>query len=168
MEIAAYRSFSEAVRTEEFSAFVKDERIRATVGNAFAFCAQSCVAKVTEWAKAQRGFQQPFEFVSEHGDEGMGLLTDILYRHGHPLPIFKPKTPSPEHPEVYPPFTPLQAADFIAYEHLKALKQVDAGAHWEDLRQPLKILAEIPQEWGLYTEENLAEFVKNAFERTVG
>ncbi len=83
--------------------------------NAYAMCALTCAERVREWARKE-SIISPIEYVYESGDPGGGVIIEHLRREGFPDPSFRHKYDSFKNGIFVPKFTPLQAADFLAYE----------------------------------------------------
>jgi hypothetical protein len=139
-------------------------RLSEATGNPYAHAARDCMAHANIWLrKSQRGI--PVDYVFEDGDEGKGLLLDAVARHNKivsgndlvSIPTFKA---SRDRGSVKG-FTPLQAADFAAYELLKAHRMGEDESLWK-YRKSIRALAAIPGWWGKYTKANLIQLCKAA------
>jgi hypothetical protein len=78
------------------------------------------VADISNW-KQQEGLSHvPTGYVFEEGDNGAGLLSERLLKDGHSRPYFLPKKDraEPDGTRINA-YTPLQAADMLAYELAK-------------------------------------------------
>ena len=128
-----------------------------SVGNPYSLAGRDCVANANLWLrKDQRGLE--VKYVFEAGDEGAGLLSKVVERDHHVAPVFSPSRDILGEKGL----TPLQAADFAAYELLKASRDVGDNAPLWKYRQSLHALAKIPGWWGIYSEDDLIEFCKTA------
>jgi hypothetical protein len=149
------RGFACVVEHEPFGKIDKQYRLSEAVGVPYSLAGRDCVAHANLWLrKEQRRLAVKYFF--EDGDEGKGELRRVMKKDGLPRPVF---APSRDTPSGDVGLTPLQAADFAAYELLKAYK---AG---EDLplykyRRSVKELAKIQASWGKYTEQNLVDLCK--------
>jgi hypothetical protein len=83
--------------------------------NAYVLCSTMCAERARNWAQHNR-INTPIEYVFESGDPGSGELKGHFEAGGYPPPVFKHKTNRMIDGIFYPAFTPLQAADFLAYE----------------------------------------------------
>jgi hypothetical protein len=108
--------------------------------NAYALCGRTCVADLNRWLRPDGLVCQPApELVFERGDIGEGRLSDLLVKHGYQRPIFKPgKKPWPTKLGVVQPFAPLQAADWLAYEAFRVLKDPGASDDPDTWRWPMR------------------------------
>lgn len=116
----------------------------------YPFCALSCIASIREWAK-NAGCLDQTEYVFEEGAIGWGRLVERVQEENLRLPIRRRKKEC----------IPLQAADFIAWEHLKAYRQHVAD-QLKPFRKPFASLVHIPNNWGIYTRETLERVCKGA------
>jgi hypothetical protein len=71
--------------------------------------------------------QAPIAYVFEAGDRHRGRLMERMEQDAFPPPIFLPKKDVVRDGVLYPGFTPLQAADILAYEHFSRDKAM--GGH---------------------------------------
>jgi hypothetical protein len=95
--------------------------------NAYSLAARSCAANVSRWMREQN-WQSSVEYVFEDGDLGKGNLLENFKRDGYPAPIFKPKKDIPTaQGGIIPGYSPLQAADFLAYEFFLSIKHKESG-----------------------------------------
>lgn len=141
-----------AVRHSAFVNVNQEFTLSEIFGNEYALCGRDCVAQagVIGTRKGLEG--QPVEYVFEDGDEGKQYLIRSLKRDKSAVPIFKPARLRNGEPGL----TPLQAADFAAYELLKAMRMEDATTSpLVKYRQSLRALASIDGWWGQYTEADL-------------
>ncbi len=160
----AFRSFGSAVTTEVFDDFLRQDSRAATLfPSAYAYCARHVVAKARLWARTER-WTIPVKSVFEAGDPGWGRLVEVLTRDGHPVPVRRPKVATgPE--EASDCLSPLQAADFAAYEMLKFFRLVQRDdVVWEDVRESFKALERsVHSEWGITSLEDMREFADMLF-----
>lgn len=147
--IVLHKAFRDADRLHDLSGYA---------GTPYSFCARGCAEKIREWTEKSGYGASPIDYIFEDGDEGKGELLRIFGRDGLPLPIFKPKLPRPGHELGV--FTPLQAADFVAWEHQKATKQMEQG-ELKHLRKSLQALRPIEKRWGIFTPVDLLKFCRD-------
>jgi hypothetical protein len=142
----------------EHGAFEKVEKaypLASLAGVPYSLAGRDCVAHVNTWLrKAERDL--PVEYFFENGDSGKGNLMRIMERDGLPSPQFKP---SRDIPSVEKGLTPLQAADFAAYEILKA-HPLGENLPLYKYRRSLKELAKIQSWWGKYSERDLVSLCR--------
>jgi hypothetical protein len=144
------KSFSSAVILDAYREINAKHTFEEYVGRPYAFCARLAMAGVEVW-KMEHGYQAPVVNIFEDGATDKGALLKILKRDGYPIPAFGQKR---EH-------TPLQAADLVAWENLKIYNQKEAGTlNTKRLRKPFLALYSMPQDWGVYTLQNLIEICK--------
>lgn len=139
------KSFSGVVVLEDYHAVNKKYLLAEFVGNPYSFCARHCAAKVRLWANKYMYPGNEIRYVFEQGTKGKGDLLQVMTRDGFPLPIFETKGRAP-----------LQAADFVAWEHLKAYRQASGGT-LKRLRRSFSALEKIPNDWGLYKKPQLEQ-----------
>jgi hypothetical protein len=120
---------------------------------------RSCVADVGNWAKEQvPRITTPIQYIFEDGDIGKGKLIERMNRDGYPTPDFRKKkdTIAPDGITL-PAFTPLQAADFLAYEIFSSVKKTETTGSSDDLRWAMEEFIKTPiGHPGIYEVEDLA------------
>jgi hypothetical protein len=141
------------VRYDVFQKVNLDYVLSEVFGCEYAMCGRDCVAQASKKLVALGYEGQPIRFVFEDGDEGKGHLMHVLERDKKLLPIFEPSLPGKR--EGHPGLTPLQAADFAAYELLKAIKQGKKQSPFSEFRKSLQILVNDNNWWGEYKERDL-------------
>ncbi len=108
----------------------------------YPLCNINCVELALEWARTQKLDYLPIEFVFEAGDEHWGQFHQRMMGDYKQAPIPRTKQQA----------TPLQLADFAAYEIRKAY-QVAEDAEIIRFRNSLGLLVvNIPHRWGQITE----------------
>lgn len=123
-----YEKFGCAVLNEAFRSEIPEDIRDEFRFTAYSLAARACVSNVTRWFTAENWNTNTLEYVFEDGDLGKGMLQDIFKRDGYPSPIFKPKKDRPTPlGGVESGWTPLQAADFLAYEFLLSIKHAECG-----------------------------------------
>jgi hypothetical protein len=143
-------SFSCVVSPDDYAAVDKQYLLSEQFGNPYSFCGRHCVARVRTWGTDNGYPLDEFRYVFEQGAKGRGLLVEVMERDGFPRPDFEGKE-----------ISPLQAADFVAWEHTKALDDAQ-----ERFRKSLLALNKIPNNWDIYTRERLEYLCQEArFER---
>jgi hypothetical protein len=142
-KIRATMSFSCSFRLEDYRAVNKEYFLKETFGGPFAFAARTCVGRVRQWAhsKVPRIGTHEIGFVFEDGMQGKGDLITSMARDGFPSPTFRPKD------TLLPP---LQAADLIAWEFHKAMKQAFEN-ELVALRASFEALLKMPGDNGVFT-----------------
>lgn len=152
-----YCKFGCAIENDQFYALSPANQQEFAL-NAYSLAGRTCVADVYKW-KARNGLGHvPTGYVFEEGDEGAGLLVQRMEEDGHATPRFKPKVDRVE-PDGSPinAYTPLQAADILAYEFAKPYKDVLAGNPPSKFRWGFDQLNHIPGEIGTYSPRDLRE-----------
>jgi hypothetical protein len=141
-----YRKFSSSVEMDSFSRLSAENR-RAYALNAYSLACRGCAADIRNWQKSEK-FVVPTAYVFEDGDAGRGLVTKRFQEDGLPPPSFKGKKD----------FSPLQAADILAYELHKPHRDMLAGKpRIKQFRFGLQELNKIPGEPSYYSPKNLQE-----------
>ncbi len=90
---------------------------------AYTIAGMFSVAHVDNWALSER-IRTPVEIIFEDGDAGKATLQSYLSPR-KPDPIFRPKKPERRDGFEIPAFTPLQAADILAYELFVRVREVE-------------------------------------------
>jgi hypothetical protein len=144
------KSFSNAVILDAYRKVNSKYTFQEYLGKPYAFCARLCMTGVEYW-KEQHDYQDEVPSIFEDGAHDKGAFLDILKRDKYLIPVFGQKR---EH-------TPLQAADFVAWENLKIYNQKEAGTlNTKRLRKPFLALYSMPQDWGVYTIKNLEDICR--------
>lgn len=140
----------------EYSAFEQVDRLyplSEAVDRPYCLCSRTCIAETNRWAERHNYPQTHVEYVFERGDEGAGALVDIMPKHLQ-VPSFKTRIE----------MTPLQVADFSAWELLKARRSErgDFGP-FTTYRQSFLALAAIDERvWSGYGEAELVTLCRAA------
>jgi len=121
----AYHKFGVSVVNAEFGRLADDmrEHFRLT---AYVLAGRTCAGHVRQWALEERMGQAPIAYIFEAGDRHRGRLMERMEQDAFPPPIFRPKKDVVRDGVLCPGFTPLQAADILAYEHFLATKRWEA------------------------------------------
>jgi len=121
-------------------------------GCPFALAGRDCVNKAHYWGEAMHHYgRNEIRAVFEDGDDGKGDLMRVIKEAQKPNPAFEPGRPKPK--LNHPGTTPLQAADFAAWELLKATKVGDLPL--QELRVSLQKLSKaVPVSWTQYKESD--------------
>lgn len=152
------RGFSTAVTNEVFKRVNEEYCLEEHFGNPYAFCGLNCAIHTRRWLR-KKGYSFPVKYIFEHGDKGWHYLEDLFERSHLSLPIRERKR-SMKNP-IGP--TPLEAADFAAWENLKATRTAEFGnllsmAH---LRKSLtNLMSTKSNEWGIYTYGHLVDLCR--------
>lgn len=119
-----YRQFGCAIEMENFDKLSAENKKEFSL-NAYALAARTCAADIRRWLDEQK-WPSRTAYVFEDGDEGKGLLIKRFEKDALPTPSFKPKFEVTKD-GTSKPFTPLQAADILAYEVHKPYRDVLEG-----------------------------------------
>jgi hypothetical protein len=112
----------------------------------YSFSCIACVELALEWRRVHKLDYLPMEFVFESGDEPWGQFHDRMVEDYEQAPLTRTKEQA----------TPLQVADFAAYEIRKAYVGLDEGSDelFKHFRTSLGMLVvNVPHKWGHYAEE---------------
>ena len=147
-----------AVRKADFETVNQKFCLQETFGNPYSLCGVACALKAEQW-KAQTSRTEPSEYVFEHGDKGWMELKTAFDKYDLPIPIQKKKRNrnNPNGP------TPLEAADFAAWEMRKAIATIEEKKlrGVAELRRPLHALRAVQNRaWGVLTLARLTQFCK--------
>jgi len=118
-------------------------------------CGGTCVEKVLGWRK-DRARLEPIIFYFEEGEEGWGIFKTWMDKRGYPCES-APKLPNAKKP-LNVPLTPLQAADFVAWETRKLYAETIL-VMIRKMRGSLEQLTTIPHDWGSFEMSDLRRFI---------
>jgi hypothetical protein len=150
----AFRRFGCAIDNELFLRHLSKERRDEYFLDAYALAGMDCTAQVLRWCKNEPAPQfNQVRFVFEDGDVGKGKLFKRFENDLDMTPLFDSKKDKLTERGNEPAFTPLQAADFLAYEILKGCKEMKRRER--DPRWGLKQFIQLPGTLGIYDQENL-------------
>jgi hypothetical protein len=107
--------------------------------NPYAACGRDCAVRVRNFVRNELGSNFPIDFVFERGDQGVGMLNSLMEQSELPHPVFKrPRFAKNAQLDVNdPPAISLQAADLLAWEVRRAVKDT---ANQKRLRKSMKSL----------------------------
>ncbi len=128
--------------------------LHETYGRPFALAGRDCVNKAHHWGEVLHHYKRSeIKSVFEAGDPGKGDLMRVIEEAQKPVPLFEYGRPKPE---LEHPGTPaLQAADFAAWELLKAIISGKEQAPMHEFRISLQKLAKaVPVSWTQYKESD--------------
>jgi hypothetical protein len=131
----AYRKFGATVEVEAVDAEFSDQNKLEYPPNALALAGELACGQALLWARAG-GFLMP-EFVLVDGGHGRDKLAERVKALTGAIPAFRPKNDSPE----IKAFTPLQAADILAYEMSLLTRR---GTPRESFTYPFHELKQMP------------------------
>jgi hypothetical protein len=146
------------VEMESFDRVNSIYELSEAVGPPYALAGRDCIAHVNNFLRAKNGNKLPaIDYIFEDGDKGKGELMRVVQKDGWSIPIFRPDHDQlNKNGDLIKGVVQLQAADFAAYELRKVMKD-DPKEEWpiHKYRKSLRGLADIPAEWGKYTESDL-------------
>lgn len=154
-------SFGAAVSVDDYNEASKLYNIYGMAGYAYSLCARACAAQVQKWQKRE-GYQSPVEYVFDEEDIGAQELLSVFKRDRLPTPIFKP---SRDRKNGAKGLTPLQAADFAAWETARfirdvARKQIRTRA---EIRPSFITLNSLSNSWCMLRKEELLRMCAKYF-----
>lgn len=156
----AYRKFASSVSTPNLSKLSPENRSEFRM-NAYVLAARASVADVSLWKRRENMQHVCTAYAFEEGDDGQGKLSERMRADGYQSPFFLPKKPYVgADGAVVEAFTPLQAADILAYEVGKAIRDFEQRGPLDRLRKPLEMLEQIPGEIGEFTVKDMAALDK--------
>lgn len=138
------KSFSNGLILDAYNEINSKYPFQEYLGKPYAFCARMCLAGIDNW-KNEHGYVDPVISVFEDGPHEKNSFVKLLERDGYPVPTFGKKL---EH-------TPLQAADFVAWEHLKVYNPTETSGVIGRLRNSFLALYSMPNDWAVYTRKDL-------------
>jgi len=136
----AWQKFAGILPVNSFRMF-SDETKKDFVPTMIATAGRLIWADVEVWRKREK-FRNQSRIVFENGDTEKGSLIAALQDLTGTVPSFEPKKDDPE--RGIAAFTPLQAADILAYEAQKLTQKFDDPVNGIDLRFPYHELERIP------------------------
>ena len=155
----AFRRFANVIEIKTLEENLPEEKLKEYNLNAYALCAMTCVAQVMRWCKTQPAPQfHNVRFVFEDGDLGKGNLMQRFKEDLDMRPSFEPKKDKMTEHGIIPAFTPLQAADFFAYEVFLGCKNLRERKY--DPRWALEEFISIMGELGITEVDNLRQIEK--------
>jgi len=125
-----FRWFGSIVENENLTSLISKRHREQYYYNAFSLAARTCMHRVDNWCSREK-INSVVNFVFEDGDFGRGELIKQLDKFSHfPKPDFRPKKDKIKNGRLTPGFSPLQAADFLAYEiRIACGKKKTVGYH---------------------------------------
>ena len=155
----AYRKFGCTVVNQILTSTLSHDLREEFYMNAYALAGRASVAQVSQWAAREQTPRQSLEYVFEDGDLGKGKLMQRMKEDGYPAPVFGAKKDRTDpNGNLIRAFTPLQAADFLAYEMFLGVKRLD-----DPVSNPRWAIAEfhkMPGEPGVFRLEDMLDFDK--------
>ncbi len=147
IRVRAVASFGSILVLRDYQTMDARFMLHEEFGNPYPLCASCSVSAVFHWAKKNH-HPEPIRFVFEDGVKYKGDLLARMEKEGIPLPTFGSKKE----------FPPLQAADLLAWEHLKAFRQRQAGTLPQFRKSLAALLGGLPNYSGIYGAEGLERF----------
>jgi len=114
--------------------------------HAYPLCARTVATYVDLWAMKERPSipRERIEYVFEEGDEDKDALVRTMNEDGYPTPIFRYKHDCIVRGRKHVGFTPLQAADILAWHVYQIQKEWIANPH--RTKEEILNLARLPVE----------------------
>lgn len=150
----AFRKFGCCIENKLLQDHLSDERKNQYHLRTFSLAGYYCAVQVHQWHNETHP-RNPVKLVYEDGDLGKGDLIKRLKEDGYGTPDFEPKKDTPTKLGMRPAFTPLQAADFLAYEIALGAKHMELPER--ETRWGLEVFNRIPG--------GLAKHNQNDFEK---
>lgn len=145
LRVAARYSISAAIRMSDYTECDRNYMLHES-HHPCPLCARVTIGKTLRWANGIP--VDEVELVFGQGPEHAGELLETMKVLGGPIPTFKDRCKFPG----------LQAADLIAWEHLKAYNNnILWGKDVRPFRSSLKQLSKIPNGWNNYSSSLLEE-----------
>jgi hypothetical protein len=157
LKLRARHSFVSTVMMDHYHE-IDSKHILREAFTPLALAGCTCIAKVKKWASRWGIDENEIALVFEDGDKDKGDLIKRVNQYHHRNPEFKTKEQC----------VAFQAADLLAYEHLKANRKIfECGTGVlgiEALRRSLQALRAIPHgdegaDWGIHDLESLERCV---------
>jgi len=105
---------------------------------------RTCIDMILKWQYVHNEVNTPIKYVFEDGDEHFAQLSDRIKERAGIRPI----------PETRLQASPLQAADFVAYEVFKAYRTfaIELDHLFEKFRESFNLLSAVPHKYGQLEE----------------
>ena len=160
----ASKSGAAVINQEVNAVFSGSEREEWRI-NAYAVAGRTVAKKMRQWCQAVGSGRMP-ELVFEHGDVGRGKLDYLLTSQGYPAPIFKYKKKTTDRKSgiVHEPAIPLQAADLLAYEIFRRIREYRKTGREPNDSRLCADLENIPGEYGCVEYDRL-KLQRDSFEQ---
>jgi hypothetical protein len=142
--------FASIIVHSEFDAINKRYTLKEYVGSPYALAGRICIKAANKWGLANDYEGWRINYVFDKGTPKAGLLQRLLEREGVGDPIFRsPLDVDHEGELTQKGLTPLQVADFLAYE-LRKIKKDDPEElrPISEYRKSIRALAKVPSTWG--------------------
>jgi hypothetical protein len=123
------RKFSVSIGSGSLEQHISQELKEHYLLTGFVVAARVCAGKVRSWAARER-IGTPIRFVFEDGDKGKGKLIERFEYDGFGTPDFQYKRDTTIKGIFHPAFTPLHAADWLAYEMFQVSKRRTIDREW--------------------------------------
>jgi hypothetical protein len=155
-----HRKVGEVIANKILEGNVSQENRKAFYIEAFPVAGRTAVKTVYNYASSVGHPHRP-EIIFEDGDRYRGKLRNLMVDHGYPEPIFRPKKDRIEKDgSITPRYSPLQAADWIAYEIFTVCKRRDLDGHLSHERWAFQQFNKMPGEFGMYSEADMTRLNK--------
>lgn len=141
------RSISSAVRLQDYKRLNETYRLQESY-SPYSICILGCLASISRW-HSEHSYIEPVALVLEDGVTHKGEFQRFYSPTNFHSVAFAKKH---DH-------AGLQAADFVAWEHLKAYNQFESGA-FKRYRNSFRALYSMPYDWGIFTGNELERFCK--------
>jgi len=148
-------SFSVTLRMDLYDAANKFYPLKEKRVVPLLLCGGGCIAKALYWRRNKGRAEEPIMFYFERDEKNWGILKQWANDHGYPCES-GPKLPDPSKPLDFP-LTPLQAADFVAWEQRKLYDDVVIQGK-DRIRYSLKGLTTIPHQWDAFETRDFTRF----------
>ena len=125
----------------------------------YAIAGRFCIARANQWMRRQGYSVRDVAYIFEDGGPDVGGLTDLAKRSGVQIPTFHPSRDT----ELQSGMVPLQAADFLAYEIRKGVRDHrDKFTKPEEFRKSFQAFFSCDVEQGNYEESELLDLCDDA------
>lgn len=162
----AFRRFGSAIENNLLTESLSPDERRQKFINTYSFLGITCAAQIANWHESNKS-PNPIHIVFEDGDLGKGDLQMLLKADFNLAPSFLPKKDKMTPLGLVKGYTPLQAADFYAYEG--RLGMINYFDPQRDSRWGLREFYKMPGVLAMYKEENLNDLktYMSAYVKTV-
>jgi hypothetical protein len=153
----ALHGFGNIVLHREFDAVNRLYTLKEHVGSPYALAGYMCVKQTHEWALKNDYEGWKIAYVFDQGTPKSGTLHTLMEREERGAPFFRsPRDVYVDGAVQQKALTPLQAADFLAYE-IRKIKRDDPEELWpiSRYRKSVRALVSVPAFWGQFMEGDL-------------
>ncbi len=149
VRVRALASFGSILPLDDYRKVNQEFMLEEEFGGPYPLCASCSASGVFEWANITSRDKDKIRFVFEGGAKNSGALLERMKRENI-LPTFGKKTEFPA----------LQAADLLAWEHLKTYRQFRQGTLTQFRKSMAALMGGLPNYSGIFDADSLQRYCK--------